>query len=77
MKIFLFSQSSLRNKKSLKAGGAPSLCLNPGNHNHFEVDGAKSKLQYLEGGSGNLINNEAYFEQNICCKSSTYPFPGN
>ena len=49
---FLGLPCSLRNKKIIE-----SLCstrflqkghnLNPGNYIHFEVDGAKSKLQYM------------------------------
>ena len=54
MKNFcLFSQSSLRNKKIMESWWSFRLLkkvihdLYPGNYNHFEVDGAKSKLLYM------------------------------
>ena len=50
--FFLFPQSSLRNKKIIESWWSTRFLqkghnLNPGNYNHFEVDGAKSKLQYM------------------------------
>ena len=52
MNFFIFSQSSLRNKKNHRklvdhSAFAKGHNLNPGNYNHFEVNGAKSKLRYI------------------------------
>ena len=42
---------SLRNKKIIESWWSTQLLqkvsLNPANYNHFEVDGAKTKLQYM------------------------------
>ena len=51
-----------------------SQILNSGNYNQFEGDDAKSKLQFLaswkwRSGGCKLVNDQAYFEQKICCKS--------
>ena len=36
--------------------------LNPGNYNHFEVDSAKSKLQYVVTLKWSRQPDQAYFE---------------
>ena len=48
--------------------------LSPGNYNQFEVDDAKSKLQFMaswnwRSGAGKQISYQAYFEQKIFCRS--------
>ena len=41
------------------------------------VQSQNYSIWYLKSWAGNLINNEAYFEQKICRKSWTYLFPRN
>ena len=44
--------------------------LDPGNYdNQFEVDDAKSKLQFMPSWKWSREAGHAYFEQKICCKS--------
>ena len=53
--------------------------LNPRNHNQFEVDDAKSKSQFMaswkwRSGAGNLISDQAYFEQKNLLQVMNLPF---
>ena len=77
MKNFcLFSQSSLRNKKIIESWWSIRLLQKVITYILEIIITLKSMVQgqnysiwYLESGAGNLINNEAYFEQKIYCKS--------
>ena len=49
--------------------------LDPGNYNNqFEVDDAKSKLQFILSWKWSPEAGHAYLEQNICGKSPYLPF---